>query len=170
MPVISTTYVVDTIPQPNNRIYVRETHTLSVGEPIINEYLGRVGQDFADNAARFALAINEKLKEEEMAYYINKMPDDLTFIESTPAEFATYFWTILRRAFWQNDKPLYHKMVWRLWKWVTDGKLTNEQVRVSFNNYFGTNYASGSQWNTFIQNRMVPIKDRYLAMMSETEM
>ena len=88
----------------------------------------------------------------------------------TPAEFAARFWTRLRDAYRAGNKLRYHYMIWRIWRWVQDGELTNEQVRVSFNNFFGTNYAAGAEWNNFVQSRFVPIKDRYLALLAETEL
>jgi len=94
----------------------------------------------------------------------------ITLNHQTAAEFAARFWTRLRTAYRNGDKLRYHYMVWRIWKWVQDGDLTNEQVRLSFNDFFGTNYASGSQWNNFVTTRFVPIKDRYLAMLAETEL
>ena len=88
----------------------------------------------------------------------------------TDAELAVRFWQRLRDAYRAGDKLRYHYMVWRIWRWVQDGDLTSDQVRVSFNAFFGTNYASGSEWNTFVTTRMVPIKDRYLSFIAESEL
>ena len=87
----------------------------------------------------------------------------------TAAQFAERFWTRLRDAYRRGDKLRYHYMVWRIWKWIQDGDLTSDQVRLSFNSFFGTSY-NPSQWSNFVTNRFVPIKDRYLAMLAETEL
>ena len=47
--------------------------------------------------------------------------------------------------------------------------MTSDQVRVSFNTYHGTSY-NASQWSTFVTTRLVPIKDRYLAFIAESEL
>ena len=86
------------------------------------------------------------------------------------AQFAERFWTRLRDAYRRGDKLRYHYMVWRIWAWIQSGDLTSEQVRVSFNSFFGTSYNAGSQWNNFVTTRFVPIKDRYLALLDETEL
>ena len=87
----------------------------------------------------------------------------------TAAEFAARFWQRLRDAYRRGDKLRYHYMVWRIWAWIQSGDLTSDQVRLSFNSFFGTSY-NPSQWNNFVTNRFVPIKDWYLAMLAETEL
>ena len=88
----------------------------------------------------------------------------------TDAELAARFWTRLHAAYEAGDKWRWHYMIWKLWSWIQAGELTSDQVRVSFNSYHGTSYATGSQWNTFVTTRLVPIKDRYLSFIAESEL
>ena len=65
MPVTNSSYVLDGHTQADGRIYVTETHTLSVGNPMVIMYLAAVGADYnAIMNARVA-GINEQLAEEE---------------------------------------------------------------------------------------------------------
>ncbi len=168
MPVINSSYVVDAHAQADGRRYVTETHTRSVGTPVIKSYLAAVGADYQSIMNARVPRINAAL----MAQEVNDLLDKgvISLNEQTPAQFAAAFWAILRSAYQNGDKLTYHKLVWRVWKWVQDGVLTNEQVRVSFNSFFGTSYTSGAQWNSFVTTRMAPIKDRYLALLAEQEL
>ena len=92
----------------------------------------------------------------------------LTLNHQTAAEFAARFWARVQQAY-QNDKPEFERLVWWIWARVQAGDLTNEQVRLSFNAAFGRSL-NVSQWNSFVTNRLVPIKDRYLARLAEAEL
>ena len=87
----------------------------------------------------------------------------------TDAELAARFWARLHDAYEAGDKWRWHYMIWKLWSWIQAGELTSDQVRQSFNAYHGTSY-NASQWSTFVTTRLVPIKDRYLAFIAESEL
>jgi hypothetical protein len=87
----------------------------------------------------------------------------------TAAQFAARFWTKLRAAYQSGDKLTYHRMVWWIWARVQAGDLTNDQVRQSFNAAYGRSLTL-AQWNSFVTSRLVPIKDRYLAMIAEGDL
>jgi hypothetical protein len=87
----------------------------------------------------------------------------------TAAQFAARFWAKLRAAYQSGDKLTYHRMVWWIWKQVQDGNLTNDQVRLSFNAAYGRSLNT-TQWNTFVTTKLVPIKDRYLAFLAESDL
>jgi hypothetical protein len=87
----------------------------------------------------------------------------------TAAQFAARFWAKLRAAYQSGDKLTYHRMIWWIWKQVQDGNLTNDQVRVSFNNAYGRSLTL-AQWNTLVSTKLVPIKDRYLAFLAESDL
>lgn len=92
----------------------------------------------------------------------------LVVTHQTKDAFALRFWTTLRNAYESNTpeaRHTYHKMVWRLWSWVTDGDLTTAQVRNSYNSTFGTALNS-TQWNALMTSKFVPIKDAYLNWLS----
>ena len=85
----------------------------------------------------------------------------------TAEQFAARFWAALKQAYDSGDKFRYHYMVWWIWSKIQSGDLTSDQVRLSYNNYFGKSLTT-QQWNTLVTSRFVPIKDRYLAWLAET--
>lgn len=93
----------------------------------------------------------------------------LTLNHQTAAQFAARFWRKVQEAYQSGDKQTYHRLIWWVWQKVQDGDLTNDQVRISFNNAFGRSLTL-PQWNTFVTDRLVPIKDRYLAFLNEGDL
>ena len=87
----------------------------------------------------------------------------------TAAEFAARFWAKLKTAYQNGDKQTYHRMIWWIWERVQAGDLTNDQVRLSFNNAYGRSLTV-AQWNSFVTSRLIPIKDRYLAFLAEQDL
>ena len=85
----------------------------------------------------------------------------------TAEQFAARFWRAIKEAHDSGDKIKYHFMVWWIWSKIQAGDLTSNQVRLSYNNYFGKSLTT-QQWNTLVTNRFVPIKDRYLAWLAES--
>lgn len=95
------------------------------------------------------------------------MPLDLK--HQTPAAFAARFWQRVKDARQRDDKAEWHRLIWWLWSRVQAGDITNDQARLSFNAAFGRSLTL-AQWNTFVTTKLVPIKDRYLAMQSEADL
>ena len=93
----------------------------------------------------------------------------LNLKHQTAAQFAARFWRRLDNAFQSDDKLTYHRMVWWIWARVQAGDLTNDQVRQSYNAHFNRTLTL-AQWNNLVSTRLVPIKDRYLAFLAETEL
>ena len=58
------------------------------------------------------------------------------------------------------------RLITWVWQRVQAGDLTNDQVRLSYNAAYGKSL-NVSQWNSLVTTRLVPIKDRYLAMLAE---
>ena len=87
----------------------------------------------------------------------------------TAGEFAARFWAKLKAAYQAGDKLTYHRMIWWIWAKVQAGDLTNDQVRLSFNEAYGRSLNT-TQWNSFVTTRLVPIKDRYLAFLAEGDL
>lgn len=87
----------------------------------------------------------------------------------TPAEFAERFWKRVQDAYASGQKLEWHRLIWWLWSKVRAGDITNDQARLSFNAAFGRSLTL-AQWNTFVTTKLVPIKDRYLAMQSEADL
>ena len=71
MPVASSSYVADAHTQIDGRRYVRETHTLTAGDPVIVDYLAPVGADYAAIMAARVAQINESLAEREANEVVN---------------------------------------------------------------------------------------------------
>lgn len=91
----------------------------------------------------------------------------LSLQHQTTSEFAARFWLNLKAAFDSGDRLRYHFMVWWVWNRIQIGDLTNDQVRVSYNTFFGKALTL-AQWNSLVTARFIPIKDRYLAWIAET--
>lgn len=84
----------------------------------------------------------------------------------TAAQFAERFWARVKDAYQRGDKVEFARLITWVWQRVTAGDLTNDQVRLSFNAAYGRSLNT-TQWNTLVSTRLVPIKDRYLAMLAE---
>lgn len=93
----------------------------------------------------------------------------LTLNHQTQAEFAARFWARLRSAFSRGDKLESCRLIWWVWNQIQLGNLTSDQVRVSFNAAYGRSLNT-AQWNTLVTNRFIPAKDRYLAIIAETDL
>lgn len=93
----------------------------------------------------------------------------LVLHHQTAAEFAVRFWTKVKDAYQRGDKVEFARLITWVWQKVQDGDLTNDQVRLSFNAAYGRSLNT-SQWNTFVTNTLVPIKDRYLAMQAQGDL
>lgn len=90
----------------------------------------------------------------------------LNLRHQTPAQFAARFWSRLDAAFRSGDKLTYHRLIWWVWTRIQAGELTSNEVRLSFNAYFGRSLTS-VEWSALVTTRFVPIKDRYLALLNE---
>jgi hypothetical protein len=93
----------------------------------------------------------------------------------TAAQFAKRFWAKVAeaqagaKAGNKDAAAMRDYLVWRVWQWIQDGDLTSDQIRLSYNDYFGK-ALTATQWNSLVTTRLVPIKDRYLAMLAETDL
>ena len=93
----------------------------------------------------------------------------LTLNHQTQAEFAARFWARLLDAYQRGDKYEWSRLIWWIWSRIQAGDLTSDQVRQSFNAAYGRSYNT-TQWNTLVTTRFLPAKDRYLAMLAETDL
>lgn len=87
----------------------------------------------------------------------------------TAAQFASRFWSRVRNAYQRGDKVEFARLLTWVWQKVQAGDLTNDQVRQSYNAAYNKSLTL-AQWNSFVTTRLVPIKDRYLAMQSEADL
>ena len=93
----------------------------------------------------------------------------LVLKHQTAAEFAARFWAKVKSAYQAGDKVEFARLITWVWQKVQAGDLTNDQVRLSFNNAYGRSLNT-TQWNSLVTTRLVPIKDRYLAMQAEADL
>ena len=99
----------------------------------------------------------------------------LVLKHQTAAQFAARFWVrmteahALAKAGNVEAAARRDKLVWRIWRWIQDGALTSDQVRLSFNAHFGRSLNT-TQWNNLVTTRLVPMKDRHLAALAEADL
>jgi len=90
----------------------------------------------------------------------------LNLRHQTAAQFASRFWARVRGA-QHTNKLEFHRLMWRLWELVDqNGDVTHTQARNSYNNAFGKSLTA-PQWTTLWNARVIPAKDRYLALLAE---
>ena len=87
----------------------------------------------------------------------------------TAAQFAARFWARVQQAQQSGDQWARARLVWWIWSKIQAGDLTSDQVRLSYNAYFNKSLTV-TQWNSLVTTRLVPIKDRYLAMLAEADL
>jgi hypothetical protein len=92
----------------------------------------------------------------------------LNLQHQTGAEFAARFWARVQQTYAQGDKLGYARCIWWIWTRIQAGDLTSDQVRVSYNANYGKSL-NNAQWNNLVTNTLVPIKDRYLAIINQVE-
>lgn len=93
----------------------------------------------------------------------------LTLKHQTAAEFAARFWERVKTAYQNGDKVEFARLLTWLWWRVQSGDFTNDQVRLTFNAAYGRSLNT-SQWNNLVTTRIIPVKDRYLAMLAEGDL
>lgn len=90
----------------------------------------------------------------------------LVLQHQTKSEFALRFWARLDKAFTNGNKILFSRMVWWIYQRISDGDFTSNEVRLSYNSYFGKSLNT-TQWNNLVTTRFQPARDRYQAMLDE---
>ena len=86
----------------------------------------------------------------------------------TAEQFAARYWQRVRDAYRAGDKLRYHFLIWWLWDKIQAGDITSNQARLSFNAAYGK-ALTVTQWQTFVADKLLPIKDRYLAFLATEE-
>jgi len=93
----------------------------------------------------------------------------LNLNHQTKEDFATRFWQRLIRQYQEGNKLEFARMIWWLYARVTDGDFTSNQVRLTFNDAYSRSL-NPSQWNTLVTDRLMPIAQRYQAMLDEGDL
>lgn len=165
MGIVSSSYTIDAHTQADGSRYVTETHTDSEGrvynfgpykvssESIVNDLLtNRIEK------------IDRNLAESEIDTVL-KTNISIILIHQTMGEFATRFWHRVSDAY-VNNKEMFSYLIWWLYNRVTAGNFTSNDVRLSYNAYYNKSLTI-TQWNNLVSTRIVPIRDRYQAMLDE---
>lgn len=99
----------------------------------------------------------------------------------TEADFAARYWAKVRDARQQFEAAdpgsserrraaeRFGYLIWWLHGKVTSGDITSNAARLSFNAAYGRNLTAG-QWNTFVTDTLLPIRDRYQAMLDQGDL
>jgi len=93
----------------------------------------------------------------------------LTLKHQTTQQFLIRFWIKVKEAYQANDKLGYSKLIWKLYKRIQDGDVTSNEARQSFNFVYSKSL-NASEWNTLVSTKLIPIKDRYQAMLDEGDL
>lgn len=93
----------------------------------------------------------------------------LNLSHQTAAQFAARFWSEVRRARQAGDMVKFSRLITWVYERVQAGDITNNDVRLSFNAAYGRSLTL-AQWNAFVTSRLVPIRDRYLAIQAEADL
>ncbi len=93
----------------------------------------------------------------------------LNLKHQTPAQFAARFWTRLRELYQSGNKQEFARRIWWLYQRIQAGDFTSNEVRLSFNAAYNRSLTAG-QWSTLVTTRLLPIKDRYQAMLDEANL
>lgn len=87
-------------------------------------------------------------------------------VHLTPSELATFTWRRIQEAYEANQKIKFSHLIWRIAGWIEAGDITSTQARNSYNTFFNRSLTV-AQWNTLVQTKFIPARDRYQAMLDE---
>lgn len=165
MAVISSSYVQDVHAQPNGSKYVLEQHVIDANGTIysVGPYLAPANMDISANMAVNVTNINNLLAEAEVD---KVLVGNFVVTHQTLAQFASRFWYRVQNALNSADKVEFSRLIWWLYNNVQKGNFTSDQVRNSYNNFFSKSLNT-AQWNSLVNTRIIPIRDRYQAMLDE---
>ena len=93
----------------------------------------------------------------------------LNLVHLTKEQFAAKFWERLQEKYQAGEKLEFARMIWWLYNRIVDGDFTSNQVRLTFNAAYGRTL-NPSQWNTFVTDRLIPIRNRYQAVLDESDL
>lgn len=154
--------------QIDGRRWVRETHALAVGAPVIVDYIAAGGADYAAIMTARVAAINAQLQSQEAQDRINA-PGWSALQEQTLAEFAARYWAGVQAAFAERDLLKYCRLLWWLEERLVAGVFTDAQARTSFNTSYERSI-NAAQWTALRAARIIPAHDRYAAILAETDL
>lgn len=168
MPIVSSVVEADAHTQREGGRFVVEKHTDDAGQIYtVGPYLAPSGFDVQGRLNARAQEINVQLAESEALHNFKDVVA-LALRHQTAAQFAARFWRELQSAFDRGDKVEFSRLIWWLYQQIQAGRLTSDQARLSYNAFFGRPLTS-VQWNTLVTTRFLPARDRYQAILNETQ-
>lgn len=93
----------------------------------------------------------------------------LNLKHQTAEQFAQWYWNCVQKAYRSKDKYTYTRLLTWLYNRVQAGDITNAQARASFNLVYGRSLTA-AQWNKMVQDKILPIVQRYGAMEAEGDL
>jgi len=136
VPIISSTFELDSGAQIDGRRYCREFHTDHLGAVHRFEYLsGNINnaQVLADRAVRLV----ENLKERELAYAVYDAAWNYSLQWATNTDLSAW----VRERYKNAAKDDLARIAKRILEWITNGRFTDAQVRGAFG-------LTSGQWTT----------------------
>jgi hypothetical protein len=118
----------------------------------------------ADYAARLVVSLAE-----QEYHRVVRRDAPIVLAHQTKEEFAARYWQELLAAYQEVDKVRVGYLIWWVYNRFSDGGFTSNQLRLSFNTAYERSL-TGAQWNTLVTDRLIPIRDRYQAMLDEAEL
>lgn len=93
----------------------------------------------------------------------------INLTHQTLASLAARFWSRLRSEWQSGNKIECGRLVHWLYNRIAGGDITSAQARVSFNAAYGRSLTA-SDWTSFVNTRLLPMRDRYQAMLDEVDL
>ena len=173
--ITSSTFALDNIQADGTRRWT-EIHTWDGGVPqtVIEHGPVPPGYDYQAAANANAARIMEHKALFEFSVKSQSL-DPLALVFQTGAEFAARFWRELQELRRLADegqlraKIEFSRRIWWLYEHVQIGDFTSNDVRVTFNTAYNRNLNT-PQWSAFVTTTLMPIRDRYQAMLDQADL
>lgn len=173
MGIASSQFVLDSHAQADGSRYCKELHTDTTGRVyVVGPYKLPAGQGDAEAQVRLdarAVKLAASLAGTEFDDVLARGGSAAVLSHQTALQFADRFWSALRSAYQTDNKLVFARMVWWLYNRVQAGDFTSNQVRLSFNAAYSRSLDS-AQWTSFVQNTLLPIRDRYQAILDQVDL
>jgi hypothetical protein len=166
--IVSSQNFLDAHTQVDGTRYCRQVCTDSAGGS--HQQLLRLspGDDADARLADYAARLAVSLAEQEYRRVVS-LDAPIVLAHQTKEELAARFWQELLEAYRDVDKVRMGYLIWWVYNQFSDGDFTSNQLRLTFNAAYERSL-NVSQWNALVTNRLIPIHDRYQAMLDEAEL
>lgn len=132
-------------------MWITETHTLAVGDPVVIRYLAPAGFDLAAGLAGRVAQVNAALAQQESVANMDR-DGAPTLNEMTGAQFADY----LRAAYRSSSQRDTCRIAYWLLRRIAAGQITDARCQTAFG-------LTAAQWTTLKTNKLQPRSDAWTA-------